>query len=360
MAKQFAVILAGGKGERFWPLSTAKKPKQLLSLVGDRTLLGQAVSRLKGLIPPENTFVITNADLVAGCHEAAPELPPENIIGEPVGRDTAAAVALGAALVKARDPKGVFCILTADHVIGSEDVFRQTLDAGMKLAAKEDVLITIGITPTEPATGFGYIESAKSLGRKDGIEFLKVKRFVEKPDLKTAQGYLKTGKFFWNAGMFIWSVKSIESALKQFRPPLAKLVAKMKAVAGKPSFATTLASEYAKLEKISIDYAVMEHAKNIVVARSEFPWDDVGSWTALENHFPKDKKRNTLIGQTATHDAKGNIIVSRDHLTALVGVKNLIVVQADGVTLVCARDRAQDIKQLLAEIRKTGTHEKLL
>lgn len=360
MANQFAVILAGGKGERFWPLSTAKKPKQLLSLVGNRTLLGQAVERLHGLIPPKNIFVITNADLVAGCHEAAPELPPENIIGEPVGRDTAAAVALGAALVKARDPKGVFCILTADHVIGAQDVFRQTLAAGMNLAAKEDVLITIGITPTEPATGFGYIESAKSMGRKDGIEFLKVKRFVEKPDRKTAEDYLKSGKFFWNAGMFIWSVKSIESALKQFRPPLAKLVTKIKAVAGKPAFATTLADEYAKLEKISIDYAVMEHAKNIVVARSEFPWDDVGSWTALENHFPKDTQRNTLIGHTATFESKGNIIVSRDHLTALVGVKNLVVVQAEGVTLVCSRDRAQDIKQLLADIRKSGKHDRLL
>ena len=360
MAKQFAVILAGGKGERFWPLSTAKKPKQLLSLVGDRTLLGQAVARLKGLIPPENTFVITNADLVAGCHAAAPELPPENIVGEPVGRDTAPAVALAAALVKARDPKAVFCILTADHVIGAEDVFRRTLDAGLQLAAKEDVLITIGITPTEPATGFGYIEGAKSLGRKDGIEFLKVKRFVEKPDLQTAQGYLKTGKFFWNAGMFIWSVKAIEAAFKAHKPPLARLLAKLKSVSGKPAFATTLADEYAKVEKISIDYAVMEHAKNIVVARSEFPWDDVGSWTALENHFPKDAKRNTLIGHAATFDSAGNIIVSRDQLTALVGVKNLIVVQADGVTLVCARDRAQDIKQLLAEIRKTGNHATLL
>lgn len=360
MAKQFAVILAGGKGERFWPLSTAKKPKQLLSLVGDRTLLGQAVARLKGLIPPENTFIITNADLVAGCHAAAPELPPENIVGEPVGRDTAPAVALAAALVKARDPKAVFCILTADHVIGSEDVFRRTLAAGMRLAAREDVLITIGITPTEPATGFGYIESAKSLGRQDDVDFLKVKRFVEKPDRKTAEAYLRSGKFFWNAGMFIWSVKSIEAALKAHKPPLAKLLAKLKTVAGKPAFATTLADEYAKTEKISIDYAVMEHAKNIVVARSEFPWDDVGSWTALENHFERDARKNTLIGETAAYDAKGNIVVSRERLTALVGVKNLVVVQADGVSLVCARDRAQDIKQLLVEIRKAGRHERLL
>ncbi len=360
MSKQFAVILAGGKGERFWPLSTSKKPKQLLSLVGNRTLLGQAVERLNGLISPENIFVITNAELVAGCHEAAPELPAENIIGEPIGRDTAAAVALGAALVKARDPKGVFCILTADHVIGEQDIFRRTLDAGMKLAAKEEVLITIGITPTEPATGFGYIESAKALGEKDGVEFLKVKRFVEKPDRATAEKYLKSEKFFWNAGMFIWSVKSIESALKQFRPPLAKLLANMKSVAGESTFAKTLADEYAKLEKISIDYAVMEHAKNIVVARATFPWDDVGSWTALENHFPKDSKNNTLIGDAATLDARGNIIISRDHMTALVGVKNLIVVQVEGATLVCARDRAQDIKQLLAEIRKSGRHEELL
>ena len=150
------------------------------------------------------------------------------------------------------------------------------------------------------------------------------------------------------------------AALKAHRPPLARLLAKLKAVAGKPAFATTLAAEYAKTEKISIDYAVMEHAKNIVVARSEFPWDDVGSWTALENHFERDARKNTLIGETAAFDAKGNIVVSHERLTALVGVKNLVVVQADGVTLVCARDRAQDIKQLLAEIRKAGRHERLL
>ncbi|MFH0909486.1 MAG: sugar phosphate nucleotidyltransferase [bacterium] len=356
----FAVILAGGKGERFWPLSTSRHPKQLLSLVGDKSLLEQAVERLRGLIPPERVIVITNADLVEASRKAAPSLPPQNIIGEPVGRDTAAAVALGAALVKAKQHDGVFCVLTADHIIGDLPLFRGTLSAAFDIAAKEDVLITIGIQPTEPSTGYGYIEAGDIHRDHNGITFLRAKRFVEKPNVERANAYVASGNFLWNSGMFIWSVQSLAAGLRRHRPSLAHLLDQMAHVAWKPGFEATMAKVYQSLEKISIDYALMEKSDNILVARGVFVWDDVGNWAALKNHFPEDLNGNTVIGSCEQQDAKDNIVYSKNHLTALVGVRDLVVVQADGVTLVCTRDKAQDIKKLVAKLRQAGQFNQVL
>ncbi len=356
----YAVILAGGRGERFWPLSTAKRPKQLLSLVGEKAMLAQAVDRLQGLIPPERVLVVTNQDLVEATRQAAPELPPANIVGEPVGRDTAPAVALSAALVKARDPDGVFCILTADHVIGNLDVFRATLRDAMNKALADDVLITIGITPTEPATGYGYVQTGDAINVPGSTTFNRCLRFVEKPDRATAESYVASGDYAWNSGMFIWSVKSIEKALTDHRPGIAALIDPISDAARAGNLEAKLAEIFPAAEKISIDYAVMEHAQNIIVARGTFAWDDVGSWTALENHFDKDDDGNTLIGDGVTLDASNNIVFSRDRLTTLIGVKDLIVVQSDGVTLVCSREHAQDIKKLVTQLRAEPKRAEIL
>ena len=358
--KRYAVILAGGRGERFWPLSTSKRPKQLLNLVGEGTLLAQAVVRLSGLVPPEQVLVITNADLVDASCAAAPMLPRANVIGEPVGRDTAAAVALATGLVKARDPEAVFAILTADQVIGQIPVFQQTLRASMDIATRGQHLITMGITATFPSTAYGYIERGAKAEEREGLSFCKAVRFVEKPNLERATDYLATGRYLWNSGMFIWSVKAIETAFKLHRPELGKLVDEFAAAARKGSLADALARIYPGLEKISIDYAVMEKADNILVAEGTFSWDDVGSWTALENHFPKDAANNIVVGESAAWNASDNIVFSRDRVTALVGVRDLVVVQADGVTLVCHRDQAQNIKMLLESIRQSGRHTELL
>ncbi len=356
----YAVILAGGKGERFWPLSTSACPKQLLSLVGDKPLLAQAVDRLDGLIPPERVYVITNEDLVEPSQAAAPQLPPENIIGEPMGRDTAAAAALGAVLVKAHDPKASFCILTADHVIGDLDDYRATLRESLLLAQEEDVLITIGIQPNEASTGYGYIEATTAHTERKGVEFLKASRFVEKPDRETARRYLASGSFFWNAGMFIWSVPTLEKALRQHRPVLADMMDRLLPEVKTPEFLIELAREYESLEKISIDYALMEKADNILMVRGAFQWDDVGSWPALENHFERNADGNIAIGDCQAVETDGNIVYSKDHLTALIGVKDLVVVQAKGVTLICPRDRAQDVKKLVEKLKSTGGYDDLL
>jgi len=360
MSGRYAVIMAGGKGERFWPLSTSKHPKQLLALVGDKALIAQAVERLDGLIPPENVFVVTNADLVDATRKAAPMLPPENIVGEPIGRDTAAAVACGGALVGARDPKAVFAVLTADQVMGDLDVFKATLRGGMDLAEKNEILVTIGIQPTFPSTGFGYIESGADFANAEGVQFKKAVRFVEKPALPKAQEYLAGGKFFWNSGMFIWSVPTLAKAFAAHCPEMKKLMDTLTGYAVRGEMVQGLEKAYPALGKISVDYALMEKADNIVMACGTFSWDDVGSWPALESHFPQDADGNTLIGDCQQIDSKNNIVYSNGRLTAVIGAENLIVVQADGVTLVCPKEKAQEIKKMLARLREQGSYDRLL
>jgi len=352
--------MAGGKGERFWPLSRQTRPKQLLSLIGGRTLLHQAVERLNGLIPPERIFIITNRDLAVPIRELELGVPAEQVVGEPVGRDTAAAICVGSALIQARDPDGVFCVLTADHVIGPTPIFQRTLAAALELAAGANVLVTLGIRPTSPSTGYGYIEAGAADQEVAGITFHRALRFVEKPDRETAARYLASGLFYWNSGMFVWSAQAFRAALARHRPALAELTERVRARLPREPIEAILADEYPKLEKISIDYALMERADNIVVCRGEFQWDDVGSWPALEGHVPADADGNHVIGECAAVGATGNIVVASNHLVALVGVKDLVVVHTDGATLVCARDRAQDVKQIVERLRADGRHNHLL
>ncbi len=354
----YAIILAGGKGERFWPMSTAARPKQILSLVGKEPLVAAATDRLRALMPPDRIFVITSADLVPAVRDVLPALPAGNIIGEPVGRDTAAAITLGAALVKARDPDASFCVLTADHVIGNARLFNSTFTDSFAMASS-GVLVTIGMKPSFASTGFGYIQAGEALAHSGKTEFFKVKSFVEKPDLNTAERYVKSGSFYWNSGMFIWSVKTYEAALAAHCPALLKMLRKLESAAGGSELAAAMQAVYPGLEKISIDYALMEKADNIVMAKGVFAWDDVGSWTALENHLEKDADDNTVLGEVATIDSSGNVIIADQGLIALCGVNNMVVVRTGDATLVCPKDRAQDVKRIV-ELLKTNERRKKL
>jgi mannose-1-phosphate guanylyltransferase len=356
----YAVILAGGKGERFWPLSTSRMPKQLLSLVGGKPMLALALERLHGLISPDRVFIITNRDLAKATRKAVPAMPAGHIIGEPVGRDTAAAIAVGAALVKQHDPHGVFCVLTADHIMGNLKLFRKTLKACLELAAREHVLITIGIKPRSPNTGYGYIEAESRRRRIDGISFCRARRFVEKPDLREAVKYVAAGNFYWNSGMFAWSVRTIEEEFRKHRPVLAQLIRELQGITGRGALEKALLRRYEPLEKISIDFALMEKASHIAMACGEFPWDDVGSWTALEDHIPKDSEGNVLVGTCESVHSHDNIVLSNDRLTTLVGVRDLIVVQALGVTMICPKDRAQDVKKLVEKLKSSGRYSEVL
>ncbi|MEO0509876.1 MAG: sugar phosphate nucleotidyltransferase [Verrucomicrobiota bacterium] len=363
MSNRYVVIMAGGRGERFWPESRLACPKQLLPIVGDKAMLAQTVDRLEGLVDVKDVFVITNIEQRAAVLEVCPDLDPAKVIGEPVGRDTAAAVGLAAVLVHAENPEATFAMLPADAVIHDSAGLRSTLETAYQAAEAESVLATIGITASFPATGYGYIQQGAKLASYAGREVFNVKRFVEKPDLETAKGYLDSGDYFWNAGMFIWSVQSIVAELEKSTPTLwTALQAVASGLEAGQDLDTLLADHYPDLEKISVDYAIIEKATNVVMVESGFDWDDVGEWPAVARHYPEDEGGNVIRGNAELADAKGNIVFCRDedHLVALLGVEDLIVVKSDDATLVCHKDKAQDLKALVKAIGAKEAYKSLM
>jgi len=334
-------------------MSRLARPKQLLPIVGEKPMLTQTVERLSSIIDAKDVFVITNAEQRDAVLEVCPDLDPAKVIGEPVGRDTAAAVGLAAILVKREDPEATFAMLPADAVIHDAGGLCATLESAFRAAEEKPVLATIGITPTFPATGYGYIQQGDKLGDYAERAVLNVKRFVEKPDTPTAQSYLDSGNYFWNAGMFIWSVPSIVTELQKSTPGLWASLQKIETGLGAGTDLDTLLGEhYPALEKISVDYAIIEKATNVVMVESCFDWDDVGEWPAVARHYPADESGNVVRGCAELADAQGNIIYSNDdqHLVALLGVKDLIVVKTGDATLVCHKDKAQEIKALVKSI----------
>ncbi|MCC5025421.1 MAG: mannose-1-phosphate guanylyltransferase [Candidatus Synoicihabitans palmerolidicus] len=352
MVNPYIVIIAGGKGERFWPQSRAERPKHLLPMVGNEPLLTQTINRVMPIVPKENIIVITSAVQEKDVRAVCKDLPKENVIVEPVGRDTAAAVGLAAAIVGAKDPNGVFAILPADHVIHNGKKYQADLKAAFAAAAKAPVMVAIGITPTEPATGFGYVQRGSEWKKINRRTLYTVKRFVEKPDLKTAKKYVKSGTYFWNAGMFVWSVGVVEAAITEFAPKLdAGLKPIREALAKGRRIAPVLKEVYPELDKISVDYALLEKSTNVVVLPSTFDWDDVGTWPAVARHYKPDASGNVMRGETMVEQGAGNIVFSEGtHLVAVVGADNLIVVHTPEATLVCPKDKAQEIKALLKRV----------
>ena len=353
MSKPYLVIMAGGRGERFWPESRAQRPKQLLPIVGEVPMLQQTVERLDGLVDADHIFVITNLEQRAATLEVCPQLDPAKVIGEPVGRDTAAAVGLATLLVRREDPDAVFAMLPADAVIQNAAALRATLQAAFQAAAQSPALVTIGIQAQHPATGYGYIQQGPVVDKFAGYQLYQVERFVEKPDLETAESYLNSGDYFWNAGMFIWSVEAIATELAARTPDLWKSLQAIEIELAQGGVLDRLmAKYYPKLEKISIDYAVIEKAQSVVMLQADFDWDDVGEWPAIARHYPADPENNVVRGTVALQTAKGNIVYTRnqEHLVALVGVDDLIVVQTEDATLVCHKEHAQTIKALVQKI----------
>ena len=362
MSNLYAVIMAGGRGERFWPKSRLKTPKHLISIVGEKPMLHQTVERLGDMVPIDHMFVITSSDQLEGVAKCCPQLNDENIIAEPVGRDTAAVVGLASVLIKQKDPKGVFVMLPADQVIHDESAFQKTIKMAFEVASVEPLLVTLGIKPYSPATGYGYIKKGNEHSVLNGNSIYHVEKFAEKPDLETAKGYLASGDYFWNAGMFAWSVPTITKELKEKTPELYKSLENIEQryIAGE-NMREILEEVYPNIQKISVDYAIMEKATNVVTIESLFDWDDVGTWPALERHLPLDDHANVKLGDVLLEESHKNIVVGRtDHLTALIGVEDMIVVQTDDATLICPKDRAQDIKKLVGKIAHDPKYEKLV
>ncbi len=366
-SEPFVVIIAGGKGERFWPQSRAARPKHLLPVVGETPLLAQTLERVKALAPAKNIFVITSAvqakEVARVCRGM---IPPANVVAEPAGRDTAAAVGLAAAIVGARDPQGVFAVLPADHVIHDTRAYQSDLRAAFAAAGAAEVMVTIGIPPTEPATGFGYIQRGEEWGKagsgKSAKTIYAVKRFVEKPKLEVAEQYLKSGDYAWNAGMFVWSVPVVEAAFAEHAPELDAGLKKIRvALKKKQSLEAVLKRVYPTLVKISVDYALLEKSSNVVTLPATFDWDDVGAWPAVANHFKPDAAGNVGRGEVLVEQGGGNIVFSEGgHLVTLLGVDDLVVVHTKDATLVMPKAKAQDIKKLLARVAERKDAARLL
>lgn len=341
--KRFAFVMAGGSGERFWPLSRAATPKHLLKLLGDRTLLASTVLRLEGLIPWEQVFVLTNIAQKSAVTEELPFLPPENIVAEPAKRDTAPACALATALAR-RHGDGLCALLPADAMIHDEASFRSQLDQAYHEAESSNAIVTFSVPPAYPSTGFGYLH----LERGEGTGARKVLRFVEKPDLDTARSYLADGNYGWNAGIFLWKSSVFLSEAQLHAPALAAFIEGFPAGA----FDAYLTEHFDRLPKISVDYAILEQAQSVRAIEAAFDWDDVGSWTALPQHLPSDDNGNCVRGEVATHESRNNIVLAGNRFIALCGVEDLVVVETEDAVLVCHRDAAQDLKQLQSEIPK--------
>ena len=346
MSGQYAVIMAGGSGTRLWPMSRSDKPKQLLKLHPNGiSLLQISVERLRGIFDPKNIYIIATAGHIDPIAKETPEIPKENLIGEPIGQDTANAVGLSAAILAERDPDCTIGIFTADHIIEPIEKFHSAVKTAFQLVEKNpQTITTFGIKPTTPHTGLGYIHRGEPLNEN----CYKVQSFKEKPDKPTAENYLASGEYYWNSGMFVWKAKTILYLLKTHLPENAgKLIA---LAANWPNQANEI---YPTLKKISIDFAVMEKAKNAAVVELDCRWADVGSWSELQNLTGLDKDNNAILAKTLTAiDTKNSVIVStnENHMIALIGVEDMIIIHTDDATLICPKSQAQQIKTLVANL----------
>jgi mannose-1-phosphate guanylyltransferase len=353
----YPVILAGGRGTRFWPLSRKRRAKQLLALDGKQTMIQQTVARLAPMAAPSRFWIITNDDLRPAILRQLPKLPPKQIIAEPAGRNTAPAIGLAAFLLLRHDPDAVLGLFPSDHVIAEPAQYHATLSAGIEIAAAGENIVVLGIRPTRPETGYGYIEA----GAADRQGSLRVRRFTEKPDLATAKQFLDAGNYFWNSGMFLWRADTLANALREHLPNTAPLLEKIAAAYGTRKFAGTFRKLYPKCENISIDYAVLEprSAKGEAQSRifclaSDFGWNDLGSWTALhEHHVAKAKPADgSLVSASGSFalNAKNNYIHAPGKFVALIGVSNLVIVETEDALLVTTLDQSQEVGKVVKHL----------
>ena len=355
----YAVIMAGGKGTRFWPRSRERRPKQLINIVGRRSMVQQTIARIAHLLPVEDVLVVAGDAHGEELRRQLAELPPENILLEPVGRNTAACIGLAALLVQHRDPSAVMVVLPADHLITDEELFHSALRAAVAMARKEPTLITLGIRPASPETGYGYIEAGDRAAKAQEHEFYKVISFHEKPDLEQARHYLERGNFFWNSGMFVWQAEAILAAMESYLPGLYADLHRLKPFLDTDELDREINRVYPDLESISIDYGVMEKADNVLMIPADFGWNDLGSWASMAEIWPKDDQGNAHQGEIMTMESRGNVVFCEEKLCVLLGVDDLIVVDTEEALLVCPVNRAQDIGRILDLMKQRGMEQYL-
>jgi mannose-1-phosphate guanylyltransferase len=360
----YAVIMAGGSGTRFWPKSTKKLPKQFLSLFGEGTMIQNTARRIENLIPQDRILVVTNDDYVDIVKEQLPGIPGENVVGEPVAKNTAPCVAIAAEMLYKKDPNAVMVVLPADHHILNASEFNTILKSAISKAEMGKNLVTIGIKPDRPETGYGYIHGDdQNVQELESRKVHPVKAFKEKPDLEKAKEFLNSGDFYWNSGMFIWKADTI---LREFKNHLPDMYACVKRTSAElyveNKHETAINSFYHEVESVSIDYGIMEHAENVFVVPGEFGWNDVGSWTAVYDLGDKDENGNVVKSDNFTESEAGNNYISTESgkMISVVGVEGVAVVETEDAILVCALDKAQNVKEIVNQLKDKEEYKKFL
>lgn len=354
------VILAGGKGTRLWPVSRQGKPKQFQTLMSSKTMLQETYMRMRKIAAADDIYIVTNKEYVPEVEKEILEFPKENILAEPVGRSTAPSVALAAAVISKKCGDEVMGVFAADHFIENPELLLEAATMAEDYLNKNpDYLITFGIKPTAPETGYGYIERGRLLSGSGGIKIHQAKRFVEKPDYEVARKYQKSGKFFWNSGMFIWKTSTIISKLGKYVPDIYERLVKISRVVGTKKYDSVLTKEFPQMDKISIDYAILENDPEVLVIPLKLKWSDVGSWTALKNALTLNGKENFIKGEHINFDSKNLLVYGGSKLIATIGVKNLVIVDTTDAILICNRDKAQLVSDVVKKLEETGRIQNL-
>lgn len=353
--------MAGGVGSRFWPQSRERSPKQVLEIVGSGTMIFNTIARIQPLVQPDKVLVVTNKLQKEIIHKQVPLVPLQNVLTEPLGRNTAPCIGLAAKWISRNDPGAIMIILPADHIIRNTEEFLHVLERAVHVAQESDALVTIGIKPTHPETGYGYIQFEDAIEKNpyaaDGI--YRVKTFAEKPNLETAEKFLKSGDFLWNSGMFIWKASVILQEIEKHIPELGEQLTKLEPTIGTEAYQATLERVYGVIRSISIDYGVMEKASNVFVAKGDFGWSDVGSWDEVVRLTPIDKEGNALRGTVIAKDSHRNYIDAGSKVVATIGIEDVIVVVTDDAVLVCKKGRSQDVKEVVDYLRRKQINELL-
>lgn len=353
----YGVVMAGGSGTRFWPLSRRRHPKQLLTLFGRRTLLEQTVARIRPAIPLEHVYIFTGEPILQNIRRLLPGIPSSQILGEPASRNTAPTAAVAAQEIVRRDPEGLMVVLPSDQIINKPALFRRLLATACHVASQPGRSVVLGLKPTRPETGFGYIRLGRRLGRVAGHEVFHVVRFTEKPALAEARRYVASGRYLWNGGIFIWKAATLFANLQRFQPEMADLARRIAEAGGICSRA--FRRLYPKFQKISIDFALMEKISDIYAVPADIGWNDVGSWAVVYELSHQDSERNVRSGPGLSLDSQRNMVVSPKKFVVTVGVHDLVVVETDDALLVCARERSQDVGKAVQEIEVLGRDDLL-
>lgn len=356
-----ALIMAGGKGERFWPRSRVKLPKQLISLNGEKTMIQLTVERLNKLIEKQDIFIITNSDYSELIAKQLPDIPADNIIVEPMGKNTAACIGLSAIRIQEKYDDCIMLVLPSDHIIKDEEEFIKIIKGACNVAEENQNICTIGIVPSYPETGYGYIKLDRNADAYENLNVYKVDKFVEKPNLETAKSYIESKMYFWNSGMFAWKHSTIVNLINEHMPKLADALHNMKLAIGNDNEYKVINDEYLNLDSISIDYGIMEKAKEIFVIPGDFGWDDVGSWNALERVFEPDEFGNIIKGNVITIGTQNCIIQSesKDKVMAAIGIEDIVIVDTKDAVLICNKNNTQDIRKIINTLKASNMEEYL-